>query len=772
MGVEEEQAIPLAWQTPQLVSPHHQGGEGADLQDRRGPKDRVESPMTSVLSIIGPARITLTAGWLCSVIGNEKLRGILLDARDTSTSVEELRGRPPASPRGSLKPVLLVGPASHNGQQNHGDVGLNVSVPCPASRSCSSYRKDISTVKAVMLRVMFESIAVICGSCIFPMPARILSVRMYSTSICGASFGLSIDQSVEKMVEAGTQRANAGSEGLAWIIWRQSPPQGNEIPETLYRIIIDSYILQCTQVHASIQFRRRQLLSVRPLDNHLTSFLIRAVPPQPAIMSPDTLSTISPTTNSVIVTRQALSPEHIVGLPSTGQQAFTQYRRSHPTLASRQEVVAKALKLLSERKDVLSKELTEQMGRPIAYTGVEIDTAVKRGEYLNRIAGEVLEVEVPGDSEKGFRRFIRREPVGVVLIIFAWNVSPPHITLSPLLFLITLQYPYLILINSLLPALLAGNSVILKPSPQTPTIVEHMSEIFTEAGLPEGVLQYFHCGSPSHIDLIVRSSEVNHICFTGSVAGGLAVQKAAADRIINVGLELGGKDPAYVRPDVDPKWAASEIIDGAIFNSGQSCCAIERVYVHCDIYDSFIAACKEILAEYKVGDPMDKSTQIGPVISQRAKETILSHISDAIAAGAKDETPANSSFDNLPQQGNFIKPTLLTNVNHTMSIMRDETFGPVIPVMSVPSSAAAIEYMNDSQFGLTASIWSKSLEKAEYMANQIEAGTVFINRADYPSPDLAWTGWKDSGKGVTLSRFGFEQFVKLRSFHFKEYPGE
>lgn len=297
-----------------------------------------------------------------------------------------------------------------------------------------------------------------------------------------------------------------------------------------------------------------------------------------------------------------------------------------------------------------------------------------------------------------------------------------------------------------------------------------MSEIFTEAGLPQNVLQYFHCGSPTHVETIVRSAQINHICFTGSVTGGLAVQRAAADRIVSVGLELGGKDPAYVRPDADPQWAAEEIIDGAIFNSGQSCCAIERVYVHADIYDPFISACKSTLSKYKVGDPMDRSTQIGPVISQRAKSAILSQIDEAIKEGAKDETPSNPTFENLPTQGNFIKPTLLTHVSHDMSIMRDETFGPVIPVMSVPSDAAAVEHMNDSQFGLTASIWTKDVAAGEALTDQVEAGTVFVNRADFPSPDLAWTGWKDSGKGVTLSRFGFDQFVKLKSFHLKEYP--
>lgn len=302
-----------------------------------------------------------------------------------------------------------------------------------------------------------------------------------------------------------------------------------------------------------------------------------------------------------------------------------------------------------------------------------------------------------------------------------------------------------------------------------------MSELFAEAGLPENVLQYFHCGSISTLEKVIQSPHINHICFTGSVAGGLAIQKAAADRVINVGLELGGKDPAYVCRSADPKWAAAEIVDGAIFNSGQSCCAIERVYVHQDIHEAFVQACKDVLTKYKVGDPSDPSTQIGPVISKRAKETIQSQIDAALQAGARDETPPNPSFDNLPTRGNFIKPTLLTNVTQSMSVMRDETFGPVIPVMSVPSDDLAVEYMNDSNFGLTASIWARTdtendTSTAEQLAARVEAGTVFINRADYPSPDLAWTGWKDSGRGVTLSRFGFDQFVRYKSFHIKQHP--
>ena len=285
----------------------------------------------------------------------------------------------------------------------------------------------------------------------------------------------------------------------------------------------------------------------------------------------------------------------------------------------------------------------------------------------------------------------------------------------------------------------------------------------------------------------MRAPQIKLICFTGSVAGGLHVQRIASDRVVPVGLELGGKDPAYVREDVDVKWAAAEIVDGAVFNSGQSCCSIERVYVAENIHDSFVSAVQDVLKDYKLGDPFDQSTHIGPVVSNKSAETIKAHVKDATEKGAKDLTPKNESFESPPVGGNYVKPTLLINVNHDMTCMNEETFGPVIPVMRVKDDEEALKLMNDSHFGLTASIWTKDTAQGEELAERVEAGTVFVNRCDFPSPvspyeiqrvidmlndskDLAWTGWKNSGKGVTLSKFGFEQFVKLKSFHVKQYP--
>lgn len=260
-----------------------------------------------------------------------------------------------------------------------------------------------------------------------------------------------------------------------------------------------------------------------------------------------------------------------------------------------------------------------------------------------------------------------------------------------------------------------------------------MTKAFTASGLPSGVLQYFHCGSPITIESIVRNPLISLVCFTGSVPGGLAVQKAAADRIVGVGLELGGKDPAYVRGDVNIAWAAEEIVDGAVFNSGQSCCSIERVYVDEKIHDKFVEAVQGVLKGYKLGDPFDKSTHVGPVISKRSKEAIEAHIKDALEKGAKDATPENESFTNPPPKGNFVKPTLLTGVTHDMAVMTEETFGPVIPVMKVKDDAEAVKLLNDSEFGLTASIWTKDNAKGYELAEEVEAGTVFVNRCDFPS---------------------------------------
>ncbi|MBW0519217.1 hypothetical protein O181_058932 [Austropuccinia psidii MF-1] len=437
--------------------------------------------------------------------------------------------------------------------------------------------------------------------------------------------------------------------------------------------------------------------------------------------------TQSPIYNQPILERSSPTDQELEAIILKSSLAFKKFRQSH-NLSQRQEVIRKLINLLDQNKNQLARELTEQIGRPIAYTAKEITTAINRTQYLLSISNQALE-DIPGQPEHGFKRFIRKVPIGPVLIIFAWN------------------YPYLILVNSLIPAILAGNSVILKPSPQTPTIAEHFQSFLLQAGLPNDVVTLFHSPGMSSTQLAIKSPLVNLICFTGSVKAGLEVQAAASSRLVSLGLELGGKDAAYVRADADIDWTAAELVDGAMFNSGQSCCSVERVYVHQSVYDQFLSAAQKVLAGYRLGDPFDSNTHLGPVISQKSKQLIESHVNDAIAAGAVDATPENESFENLPSRGNFVKPVILTGVNHTMNVMSEETFGPVMPIMSVTGDEEAIALMNDSEFGLTGSIWTKDIAQ-----------------------DLAWTGWKNSGKGVTLSRFGFDAFVKLQSIHIKSPP--
>lgn len=420
-------------------------------------------------------------------------------------------------------------------------------------------------------------------------------------------------------------------------------------------------------------------------------------------------------------------------------------------LDDRIKIVTKAYEHLCSEPDLdtLAKELTEQMGRPIAYTKGEITTAAARAKFLLSKAPEALKPSREGADGfvDGFKKYITHEPLGTVFIIFPWN------------------YPYLCLTNALVPALLAGNSVIIKPSPQTPKVADAFYKAFKEAQLPEGVLQVLHSGDNELISDIIGNKGIHGISFTGSVAGGLAVQKAAAGRTIPVALELGGNDAAYIRPDVDVEKVAEDIVDGCVFNSGQSCCSIERVYVHEDIYDEFEKAVVKCLSGYKVGDPLDKSTQLGPVVSVKSKESIEAQVKDALAKGGKALIP-EGTFTTSDKA--FVAPQVLAGMSHDAEVLIEETFGPLVPLYKVKSDQEALDLINDSKYGLTSSVWTKDLVVGEALGNDIEAGTVFVNRADYPDPELAWTGWKNSGRGVSLSRFGFAGFTKLKSHHVKQ----
>jgi acyl-CoA reductase-like NAD-dependent aldehyde dehydrogenase len=458
-----------------------------------------------------------------------------------------------------------------------------------------------------------------------------------------------------------------------------------------------------------------------------------------------TFPVISPVNGSIYLERRWATGGRIEAILQTAKTAQKMWQQT--PLQARIAVVAKMLEYFMTNADAIGQEITWQMGRPVVYTPNEIKRGFKeRTEYMMAVAEESL-VDIVVSEKTGFRRFIRREPIGAVLVLAPWN------------------YPYLTSVNVIVPALLAGNSVILKHAEQTPLCAERYAQAFEYAGLPEGVFQYLNA-THDQVAKIVADPRVDYVAFTGSVAGGHAVQKAAAGKFMNLGLELGGKDPAYVRADADLNVAIENIVDGAMFNSGQSCCGIERVYVHQNHFDNFVEGCVALTKQYVLGNPFEASTNLGPMVRTSAADFVRAQVHEAVAQGAKaliDPAHFAANQENSP----YMAPQIVVNVNHNMRLMTEETFGPVMGIMPVQNDQEAIALMNDSAYGLTASVWTQDVEAALYVGNQIETGTFFMNRCDYLDPELAWTGIKNSGRGCTLSKLGYEALTRPKSFHFR-----
>jgi acyl-CoA reductase-like NAD-dependent aldehyde dehydrogenase len=390
--------------------------------------------------------------------------------------------------------------------------------------------------------------------------------------------------------------------------------------------------------------------------------------------------------------------------------------------------------------------LSWQMGRPIRFAPSEVRGTLERARYMTACAGAAL-ADIDAGPRTGFRRFIRREPLGVVFTVAAWN------------------YPYLIAVNSIVPALMAGNAVVLKHSAQTPLAADTFAECFAAAGLAPGVFQVLHL---SHHDTlrVIGDARVGFVAFTGSVVGGRAVQRAAAERFVGVGLELGGCDPVYVRHDADLTHAIENVVDGAYFNSGQSCCGLQRIYVHESVYEPFTRGCVELIRQYRLGDPLDPQTTLGPLVRTAAAAAVRAQIRAAVDAGARpaiEEREFPASEAGTP----YLAPQLLLDAPAASSVMREEIFGPVAGVVRVRSDGEAIAQMNDSAFGLTAAVWTRDAAAAERLGAQVETGTFFMNRCDYLDPALAWVGVKDSGRGCTLSVVGYEHLTRPKSFHLR-----
>ena len=456
------------------------------------------------------------------------------------------------------------------------------------------------------------------------------------------------------------------------------------------------------------------------------------------------LKTVSPVDGSVYVERPYAAPEDIAQALTRAVRAGKVWR--DVPVAERAEVCARAVDAVVAARDDIAGEITWQMGRPIRYSPAEVGGFEKRARHMIAIAPEALADIGIGDRE-GFTRFIRRQPLGVVFTVAPWN------------------YPYLTSVNSVIPALMAGNAVILKHSAQTPLAAERYAEAFDSADLPTGVFQFLHLDHPSTAK-VIRAPEVDFVAFTGSVGGGEMVEAAAHGRFIGVGLELGGKDPAYVRADADLDFAVENLVDGAFFNCGQSCCGIERLYVHERVYDSFVGGFADLVGQYKLGDPTDPETTLGPMVRAEAADFVRAQTSDAISAGAKALIDP-SGFDADGEGTPYLAPQVLTGVDHSMSVMTEESFGPVVGIMKVGSDDEAVDLMNDSRFGLTASIWTADETAAVAIGDRVDTGTWYQNRCDFLDPALAWTGVKLSGRGCTLSALGSEALTRPKSFHLR-----
>jgi acyl-CoA reductase-like NAD-dependent aldehyde dehydrogenase len=398
---------------------------------------------------------------------------------------------------------------------------------------------------------------------------------------------------------------------------------------------------------------------------------------------------------------------------------------------------------LGAANDEIVPELARMMGRPVRYGGEFGGVEERAGHMASIAAASLADIKVGEDAQ--FRRFIRRLPHGVVFVVAPWN------------------YPYLTAINTIAPALIAGNAVVLKHATQTLLAGDRLAAAFHGAGVPEQLFVNM-CLDHDTTAGLIGDGLFDFINFTGSVGGGRAMEHAAAGTFTGVGTELGGKDPGYVMEDADLKAAVATLVDAAMFNSGQCCCGIERIYVHHSRYDEFVDRAVATVNDYQLGNPLDHDTTMGPMAHVRFAAHVRRQIDDAVAAGAVAHIARIAGDDG----GAYLTPQVLTNVTHDMEVMREESFGPVVGIMKVRDDDEAVAMMNDSHYGLTASLWTGDVDRAEAVGNRVETGTVFLNRADYLDPGLCWTGVKDTGRGGGLSVIGFHNLTRPKSYHLKK----
>jgi len=449
-----------------------------------------------------------------------------------------------------------------------------------------------------------------------------------------------------------------------------------------------------------------------------------------------------------VVAEFCISPDAEVEAAIAAARKAQQAWRRVPVV-ERARILSAFVDALEGMAEEIVPELARLIGRPVSVGGGEVARTAERARTMIGLAPVALEPVMP-PPRSGFTRYVRREPFGVVLVIAPWN------------------YPYLTAVNAIVPALMAGNAVILKHATQTLPVGERFATALARAGLPEGLFRHLVL-SHEQVGRLLDGRLVDHFVLTGSVEAGRSLAVRAARCFLGGNLELGGKDAAYVCPDVDLDFAAAEIADGAFFNSGQSCCAIERVYVHRDVFAPFVERLVAIARGYVLGDPLDPATTLGPMVNRQAAAKVRAHVAEALGRGARALVDA-SLFPADDGSGPYVAPQVLVDVDHTMKVMREETFGPVVGVMPVADHGEAVRLINDSPYGLTAAIFTRDLAAAQEIGERLEVGTVFMNRCDYLDPELAWTGVKDSGRGASLSRIGYEHLTRPKSFHLRHHP--
>ena len=458
----------------------------------------------------------------------------------------------------------------------------------------------------------------------------------------------------------------------------------------------------------------------------------------------ETVKLKSPVDGSIYVERPVATDQQVSRAVEAARAAQPDWAAR--SIADRCKYVLAMLEALVGMSDEIVPELAHMMGRPVRYGG-EFGGVKERTAYMVEIAEQALKPVMASNPKDGFTRYVKKDPLGVVMVIAPWN------------------YPYLTAVNTIVPALIAGSTVILKHAAQTLLVGERFAQAFEKAGLPKGVFQNVVLNH-AQTEKLLGSGKIDHVNFTGSVAGGRAIEKAGAGTFMTMGLELGGKDPAYVLADAKLDHAIPNLVEGAFYNSGQCCCGIERIYVHEKLYDDFVDGFVAETKNYQLGNPLDQATTMGPMAQARFADFIREQKAEALRKGA---TAHMNTKDERDREGSpYLPAEVLTGVDHQMSVMREESFGPIVGIMKVRGDEDAIALMNDSPYGLTASVWTSDIEHAVKIGDRVETGTVFMNRCDYLDPALVWTGVKDTGKGAALSQIGYDNLTRPKSYHLRE----